>query len=61
MYNFGVPQKCTSCTYANQVTKHIVTKMMLWVRPRHRPLTQFAIKYCAFELPAANLLVNIMF
>ena len=29
MYNFGAPQKCTSCRLSNPVTKFIVTKFML--------------------------------
>ena len=29
MYNFGAPQKCTSCRLSNPVTKFIVTKLLL--------------------------------
>ena len=65
MYNFGAPQKCTSCRLTNPVTKFIVTKLIVtkfsWVRAGHRPTTQFACKYCTFELPAAKLLANIVF
>ena len=65
MYNFGVPQTCTSCRLTCPVTKFIVTKFIVtkfsWVRAGHRPTIRFACKYYTFALPAANLLGNIVF
>ena len=54
MYNFGAPQKCTSCRLSTPVTKLFVTKFS-WVRAGHGPTTRFAPKYYTFELPCSHI------